>query len=238
MARQPFRPGSVPGLRQERGHLSGGLAGAAALGPAGGGHAACVRRIARAHGQGILLDILGHAHCPRGDRPGAEQRPDRLARRTRRLGPDRPPRTLDTRRLIRNPLLRRILAWMALGWLACGALAWAEPPLRIGSKRFTESYVLGEVLTQTAAPHGPAEHVPGLGNTAIVFAALKSGNIDLYPEYLGTIAAEILHLPPAQAADPDQAALLADVNRALAPLGLGAGVPLGFEDTYALAMRE
>ncbi|MDB0525363.1 ABC transporter permease subunit [Ralstonia solanacearum] len=145
---------------------------------------------------------------------------------------------MDTRRLIRSPLLRRILVWMALGWLSCGTLAWAEPPLRIGSKRFTESYVLGEVLMQTAAPHGPAEHVPGLGNTAIVFAALKSGNIDLYPDYLGTIAAEILHLPPAQAANPDQIALLADVNRALAPLGLGAGVPLGFEDTYALAMRE
>ncbi|MGD7412593.1 glycine betaine ABC transporter substrate-binding protein, partial [Ralstonia pseudosolanacearum] len=145
---------------------------------------------------------------------------------------------MDTRRLIRNPFLRRLLAWMALGWLACGTLAWAEAPLRIGSKRFTEAYVLGEVLTQAAAPHGPAEHVPGLGNTAIVFAALRSGSIDLYPDYLGTIAAEILHLPPAQAANPDQAALLADVNRALAPLGLGAGVPLGFEDTYALAMRE
>ncbi|WP_347322567.1 glycine betaine ABC transporter substrate-binding protein, partial [Ralstonia pseudosolanacearum] len=120
---------------------------------------------------------------------------------------------MDTRRLIRNPFLRRLLAWMALGWLACGTLAWAEAPLRIGSKRFTEAYVLGEVLTQAAAPHGPAEHVPGLGNTAIVFAALRSGSIDLYPDYLGTIAAEILHLPPAQAANPDQAALLADVNR-------------------------
>ncbi|MGF2530534.1 glycine betaine ABC transporter substrate-binding protein, partial [Ralstonia pseudosolanacearum] len=218
MARQPFRPDGVPGLRQERGNLSDRLAGAAAFGQAGGGHGTCVRRIALAHGQGILLDILGHAHHARSHRPGADRRPDRLARRTRRLGPDRPPRTLDTRRLIRNPFLRRLLAWMALGWLACGTLAWAEAPLRIGSKRFTEAYVLGEVLTQAAAPHGPAEHVPGLGNTAIVFAALRSGSIDLYPDYLGTIAAEILHLPPAQAANPDQAALLADVNRALAPL--------------------
>lgn len=114
----------------------------------------------------------------------------------------------------------------------------ADSPLRIGSKRFTESYVLGEILTQTAVAHGPAEHVPGLGNTAIVFAALKNGSIDAYPDYLGTIAAEILHLPPEQAANPDQATLLADVNRALAPMGLAAGVPLGFEDTYALAMRE
>ncbi|CAJ0681289.1 hypothetical protein R77591_01261 [Ralstonia mannitolilytica] len=127
---------------------------------------------------------------------------------------------------------------MWIAWLALSTSTSAQEPLRIGSKRFTESYVLGEILTQTAAPHGPAEHVPGLGNTAIVFAALKNGSIDVYPDYLGTIAAEILHLPAAQAANPDQAALLADVNRALAPLGLAAGVPLGFEDTYALAMRE
>jgi len=145
---------------------------------------------------------------------------------------------LDTRRLIRSAFTWRILIGIALGWLLCSASAFAEPPLRIGSKRFTESYVLGEILTQTASPHGPAEHVPGLGNTAIVFAALKNGSIDVYPDYLGTIAAEILHLPAEQAANPNQDALLADVNRALAPLGLAAGVPLGFEDTYALAMRE
>ncbi|WP_316899765.1 glycine betaine ABC transporter substrate-binding protein [Ralstonia edaphi] len=145
---------------------------------------------------------------------------------------------MDTRRLIRSPFLWRWLAWLALGWLACSTSALADSPLRIGSKRFTESYVLGEILTQTASPRGPAEHVPGLGNTAIVFAALKNGSIDVYPDYLGTIAAEILHLPADQAANPDQAALLADVNRGLAPMGLAAGVPLGFEDTYALAMRD
>ncbi|MFX7866409.1 glycine betaine ABC transporter substrate-binding protein, partial [Acinetobacter baumannii] len=63
-----------------------------------------------------------------------------------------------------------------LGWLTCSvpAAMAADSPLRIGSKRFTESYVLGEILTQTAAQSGPAEHVPGLGNTAIVFAALQN----------------------------------------------------------------
>ncbi|NQF37136.1 ABC transporter permease, partial [Escherichia coli] len=62
---------------------------------------------------------------------------------------------MDTRRLIRHPFLRRLLACLALGWLACSTSAIAEPPLRIGSKRFTESYVLGEILTQTATPRGP-----------------------------------------------------------------------------------
>ena len=101
--------------------------------------------------------------------------------------------------------------------------------LRVGSKRFTESYILGEVLTQTAARHGKAEHRQGLGNTAIVLAALQAGSIDVYPEYLGTIDLEILK--------NEQPTTLAQMRVALARIGLGVGVPLGFNNTYALAMR-
>ncbi|MGB7542007.1 MAG: glycine betaine ABC transporter substrate-binding protein [Burkholderiales bacterium] len=106
----------------------------------------------------------------------------------------------------------------------------AEEVLRIGSKRFTESYVLGELLTQAAARHGPVEHRPGLGNTGILYAALRAGSIDLYPEYTGTIAAEILKLEGNRS--------LYELNRALAPLGLAASVPLGFNNSYALGVRE
>jgi len=99
--------------------------------------------------------------------------------------------------------------------------------LKVGSKRFTESYILGEVIVRAA---GDATHRPGLGNTGILVAALKSGSIDLYPEYTGTIAKEILKL--------DGKPGLEELNRALAPLGFGAAVPLGFNNSYALAMRE
>jgi osmoprotectant transport system permease protein len=105
-----------------------------------------------------------------------------------------------------------------------------EQPLRIGSKRFTESYVLAEILARTAATRTRAVHVPGLGNTAIVFEALRQGSIDLYPEYLGTIELEILKLGEGNHS-------LEDVNRHLAPLGLAASVPLGFSNNYALAVR-
>lgn len=121
--------------------------------------------------------------------------------------------------------------------LACLLLALAALPaggadaLRVGSKRFTESYVLAELLAQSAARAGSrAEHRPGLGNTAIVFAALARGDIDAYPEYTGTIAREILK----ESAPLD----LAAINRRLAPLGLAASVPLGFSNGYALGMRE
>ncbi len=113
--------------------------------------------------------------------------------------------------------------------LACAGAQAAEP-LRVGSKRFTESYILGEILVQAAGKATPAEHKPGLGNTGIVFAALKAGSIDLYPEYTGTIAKEILKL--------DGNPGIEELNRALAPQGFGVAVRLGFNNSYALAMRD
>ncbi len=124
----------------------------------------------------------------------------------------------------------RVLFAAALCWLAVlvPALA-AGDVLRVGSKRFTESYILGEIVTQTAAAHGRAEHRQGLGNTAIVLAALQAGSIDVYPEYLGTIDRDILK--NSKASTPDE------MRAALKRRGLGVAVPLGFNNTYALAMR-
>jgi osmoprotectant transport system permease protein len=102
--------------------------------------------------------------------------------------------------------------------------------LRIGSKRFTESYILGEVLRRQVEGITAVEHKPGLGSTGIVFAALKAGSIDLYPEYTGTIAKEILKLESHPRMD--------ELNRALSSQGLGVAVRLGFNNRYALAMRE
>jgi osmoprotectant transport system permease protein len=124
--------------------------------------------------------------------------------------------------------LRPFALSLVLGMLAHPA-AGAEDVLRVGSKRFTESYILSEIIAQTAAPHAKVEQRPGLGNTAIVFEALKSGSIDVYPEYLGTIDLEILKNKAPTS--------LEAINRALAPHGLGAGVQLGFNNTYALALR-
>ena len=111
---------------------------------------------------------------------------------------------------------------------ASAASASTSGALIVGSKRFTESYILGEILRQTAATAGPAEHRQGLGNTAVVLAALKAGAIDVYPEYLGTIDAEILgHRAPASREV---------IAKELAEQGLGLGVALGFANGYALAM--
>jgi osmoprotectant transport system permease protein len=110
------------------------------------------------------------------------------------------------------------------------ASAHAGPTLAVGSKRFTESYILAEIIAHSAGAAGEARvvHKPGLGNTAIVFSALRSGAIDLYPEYTGTIDREIL-----KSAGPLDAETR---RRRLAQVGIGLGVPLGFNNTYALAM--
>lgn len=112
------------------------------------------------------------------------------------------------------------------------ALGWTQATINVGSKRFTESYILGEIIAGTvrAAGEAGATHQQGMGNTAIVFAALRNGVIDLYAEYTGTIAFELLK--------KTSPATLDELNRELAPLGLGAAVRLGFNNTYALAMRE
>ncbi len=121
--------------------------------------------------------------------------------------------------------------------LLAATVAFAAPAAErvvVGSKRFTESYILGELAAQTLQRAGvAAEHRPGLGNTGILEQALAAGEVDVYPEYTGTIVRELLRREP-----PATPPTLAQINEWLAPRGLKAAVPLGFNNTYALAMRE
>lgn len=125
----------------------------------------------------------------------------------------------------------RISLSLAL-FLSCNVLAQAvEKNIVVGSKRFTESYILGEILNLTLRDAGvQAVHRQGLGNTAIVTQALTTGQIDIYPEYTGTILREILKRPETEAS-------LSELNTWLKPKQLKVAIPLGFNNTYALAMR-
>jgi osmoprotectant transport system permease protein len=132
--------------------------------------------------------------------------------------------------------LIRFFCLVPLCMFIATGLAQADDVLRIGSKRFTESYILGEILAQSAQTAARTEHRQGLGNTAIVFAALRTGAIDVYPEYTGTISEEILK--SRNGTSDGKKLSLEDMNKALAPMGLGVAVPLGFSNGYALAMRN
>ncbi len=123
----------------------------------------------------------------------------------------------------------RILSLALL--LVAGSAACADAVV-VGSKRFTESYLLGEVVRQAYRQAGvAAEHRQGLGNTAVMEQALATHGIDIYPEYTGTIVHELLK-------KDDPAPTLEQINAWLAPRGLKAAIPLGFNNSYALAMRE
>ncbi|MEO7325927.1 MAG: glycine betaine ABC transporter substrate-binding protein, partial [Dokdonella sp.] len=104
-------------------------------------------------------------------------------------------------------------------------------PLRIGSKNFTESIVLAEIVRLEGARHDLVlEHRQALGGTRILWRALQEGSVDVYPEYTGTLTQELL---PGLRADAD----IGTIRAALAEQGIGIGEPLGFEDGYALGMR-
>ncbi len=111
------------------------------------------------------------------------------------------------------------------------AAAGEAPGVRVGSKKFTEGVILGEIATQLALGAGArAEHVRELGGTRVLWDALLAGGIDVYPEYTGTVAEELLRVP----GKADEEGL----RRSLAERGVVMGRPLGFEDTYAVGMRE
>ncbi|HXG15473.1 MAG TPA: glycine betaine ABC transporter substrate-binding protein [Calidithermus sp.] len=104
--------------------------------------------------------------------------------------------------------------------------------VRVGSKSFTESYILAEIVARIVEETGEAgvERRLGLGGTGLVYAALLNGDIDIYPEYTGTIARAILK-------DPSLATPAA-IRERLGPLGLVVSDPLGFDNRYALAVRR
>ncbi len=107
----------------------------------------------------------------------------------------------------------------------------ARAAVVVGSKAFTESLVLAEMAKQSLEDAGvKASHRPQLGGTRILWDALRAGEIDVYPEYTGTLRYEIL----AGKDGPDDAALA----RALGSMGIRMSAPIGFSDSYGLAMRS
>ena len=107
----------------------------------------------------------------------------------------------------------------------------AAPEVRVGSKKFTESVVLGEMATHLArSAEASAVHLRELGGTRVLWNALLKGEIDVYPEYTGTLVQEILAGLKLESADA--------LRDALAERGIRLSRPLGFNNTYALGMKE
>ncbi len=101
----------------------------------------------------------------------------------------------------------------------------------VASKTFTEAVVLGEIAAGVIRDAGyVADHRRELGGTRVLFNALVSGDIDVYPEYTGTIIQEILAELNLRTDD--------QVRTALRDCGILMTESLGFNNSYAIGMRS
>ena len=120
--------------------------------------------------------------------------------------------------------MNRSLVPLLLAWAACGRNTQSNQ-IKVGSKEFTESVILGEIATGVLEGTGQtAVHLKGLGGSRVLWDALRSGQVDIYPEYTGTLAFELLPT--------------ADYQAALERIGLRMLPSLGFNNTYALGLKR
>ncbi len=104
--------------------------------------------------------------------------------------------------------------------------------INIGSKKFTESIILADILkvyTINNYPNTQVEHKKQLGSTRILWNALINGQIDVYPEYTGTLEQELI---------PKNYKTKEEISDYLNSMNIGIGYYLGFNNTYAIGVTK
>jgi osmoprotectant transport system substrate-binding protein len=121
-----------------------------------------------------------------------------------------------TSRTLRRVLLALLAVAVSIGLAACGdnkkssstssgasaptsgaQPGKGKPPIRMGDKNFAEQYVLGQLYKQALEAKGFTVSLKdNIGSSEITDKALKAGQIDMYPDYTGTVVAELAHNPP------------------------------------------
>ncbi|MDE3198804.1 MAG: ABC transporter substrate-binding protein [Acidobacteriota bacterium] len=129
-------------------------------------------------------------------------------------------------------MVRTIAFLCAAALTACSH----EPRIRVGSKNFSEQLILGEIVAQHLEQRfgGRVSRKLDLGGTLLAHQALVSGEIDVYPEYTGTALTAVLKEHPSN----DPARVLAEVREGYRQWRLEWLDPLGFENTFAMAVRN
>ena len=131
-----------------------------------------------------------------------------------------------------GPYFSAIVGLAIVLWSFMGAtnVSAQDAPIRIGSKSFTESVILGEMLNELAAQAGATSSNKELGGTQILWQALQKGDIDAYVEYSGTLKEEIF--------SGESLFDLEEIRARAAQEGIVVSEPLGFNNTYAIGMLE
>jgi osmoprotectant transport system substrate-binding protein len=128
--------------------------------------------------------------------------------------------------------LRHVAALAAAALVAVSAAA--QQPVRVGSKNFTEQFILGELYAQALEANGiRTEKKLNLGGTLIAHKALEEKQIDMYPEYTGTILLAVLK----QESMTDPKAVYDKVKAAYADKGLVVLNQAPVNNTYVLVVR-
>ena len=137
-----------------------------------------------------------------------------------------------------------LLAVVAMSPGARSSAAGAQPaPPRaiiVASKPFGESYLLAEMFAQLLERSGRrVDRRAGLGATEVAFSAIRTGAIDVYPEYVGTGLVAILGdtVTASMRADP-RVAFAHVASRSVERFGVHWLPPLGFQNGYAIAVRR
>lgn len=109
-----------------------------------------------------------------------------------------------------------------------------KTPVHVGSKEFTEQYILAEIVAQLLEQEKiPVKRFIPYGDAFSIFEAVKTSELDLYMEYNGT-GLTMLGQPPTN--DGDKA--FTQVKELFKPLGLEWLDRLGFANNYVLVMRR
>ncbi len=142
------------------------------------------------------------------------------------------------KQLSRNAPFQRGLRLLTLSLVSL-ALTSCDAPhgsrIVVGCKNFTEQVLLGELLAQQIEAQGEkVDRRFYLAGSYIAHQALLSGRIDAYVEYTGTALSSILKQP----VDRDRDRVRATITRRYAALGITVEPSLGFENTFAMVLRQ
>ena len=128
-------------------------------------------------------------------------------------------------------LLKTSLILFIIICTSCSSSYDSEKEIKIGSKKFTESVILGEIISQLAGSKGAqVKYRKELGGTRVLWRGLLNGDIDIYPEYTGTITQEIF--------SAKNITNLRELKEELLKYDIAISEPLGFNNTYALGMKR
>jgi len=110
--------------------------------------------------------------------------------------------------------------------------------ITVGSKNFTEQFILGEIYSQTLEALGyKVKRRLNLGSEQVAYKALRGGDIDMYPEYTGTSLTSFFKVKPVDVPrDPDEA--YEDTKAAYVKVGITALARTPFSNTYIISSTK